>query len=205
VGPQNFAAQANGVNDAVELCDVRSLETQRDRYISSSRQVMSSMTGDASASSTGHGGRSNARSGGAAAGAAGDRTTNADVGGSNTVNGYYSESQEIVSRINRFDAEVDAQYRSVIANCRAYSMCMQQNYYQEGECRSSAARWERSEREFVDLSRELREIEAEVEKIRIVAQRGKRHGHKKKPHLNRCDCASSVGGVFSNCCTDRRY
>lgn len=104
----------------------------------------------------------------------------------------------VVSRMNQFDAEIDAQYRAVTSSCKAFSRCMQQNYWNEGKCQSTLSRWERADRDFQDLARELREIDAEVAKIAIVSPKGRRGG---RDRLNRYDdCECSVGGVFSDCC-----
>ena len=36
----------------------------------------------------------------------------------------------------RFEREIDAAYRATVSSCRAYARCMQNNYYDEGQCRS---------------------------------------------------------------------
>ena len=118
-------------------------------------------------------------------------------------------------RLNAFDAEIDGQYRNVTRSCNNYTRCMEANGYREGRCRSGMDRWNDAELAFSNLSRELREIDAEVAKIRIVARNcckgggGGKKGHK-PPYINKyeCDCSDSVGGVFANCCdrdSDHRY
>jgi|GEM_PF-1894929 len=107
-------------------------------------------------------------------------------------------------RLNRFDAEIDAQYRNVTRSCNNYTRCMENNGYREGRCRSGMDRWNAAELSFSNLSRELREIDAEVAKLAIVARNCCKGGHKKKhyPRVRHyeCDCSDSVGGVFANCC-----
>ncbi len=106
--------------------------------------------------------------------------------------------------VSDFFNEIDASYRMASTSCRAYARCMQNNFYDEGQCRSTLASWERSRDDFGDLSRELREIEAEVRRDR-VGKRGRRGAHLNK--RERCDCTNAVGGVFANCCdkdSDRR-
>lgn len=120
----------------------------------------------------------------------------------NLSNSYKQEggvqSQDRTNRLlNDFDAEIDAAYRNVTSSCRAYSRCMQNNYYNEGSCRSTLSSWERSRDEFADLSRELREIEAEVERDQI--NRPVRRGHRRGVRLNRCECNSNIGPL-ANCC-----
>ncbi len=109
-------------------------------------------------------------------------------------------SRYYVSRVNRFDGEIDAAYRNVTSSCRAYSRCMQNNFYSEGECRSTLSSWERSRDDFADLARELREIEAEVKRdlINRTGRYSRRGAYLNKKE--RCDCSQSVGGVFANCC-----
>lgn len=108
------------------------------------------------------------------------------------------------NRLLAFEAEVDVQHRNLTSSCKAYARCMEMRNYREGDCRSSMARWDSAEREFSDLTRELREIDAEVQKFQAMAATGKGRGRKgqSQPRLNKndCDCSSSVGGVFANCC-----
>ena len=114
------------------------------------------------------------------------------------------EYEVLKRRLNRFDAEIDAQYRNVTRSCNNYTRCMEVNRYNEGKCRSGLDRWDQAEEEFTDMARELREIDAEVAKIRIVAKNccGGTIVYPPEPPLNRyeCDCSDSVGGVFANCC-----
>lgn len=118
--------------------------------------------------------------------------------------GRGEDGTRLVARLNRLDAEISSHYRSVTSSCRAFARCMQQNFFNEGKCHGTLSRWERSEREFSDLTRELREIDAEVEKIRILMQGSYSDDYVEPyPTVNRdkkCDCSSSVGGVFANCC-----
>ena len=100
-------------------------------------------------------------------------------------------------RISRFELELDAAYQATMTSCRSYARCMQNNFYDEGQCRSNMTSWEQSREDFADLARELSEIEAEVKRDRIG--RGYRRGAYVNKH-ERCDCSDSVGGVFANCC-----
>ena len=108
-------------------------------------------------------------------------------------------TKDTVRRISQFYDEIDASYRMAATSCRSYARCMQNNFYDEGQCRSNLASWERARDDFGDLARELREIEAEVDRDRI----NRRGGHYRGAYINRherCDCSDSVGGVFANCC-----
>lgn len=99
-------------------------------------------------------------------------------------------------QIGSFENEIDAKYRAVTSSCRVFQRCMQANAYQEGECRSTLMRWERADADFDQLAIRLREIEAEVDRLRIVA------GGRSAPRVNRREpCGSrSVEGVFSQPC-----
>jgi hypothetical protein len=91
--------------------------------------------------------------------------------------------QTLQNRMNRFGAEVDVQYRNMVASCRTYARCMQVRRYSEGECRSSLAQWDRAQSDFSDLTRELREIDAEVAIITSVSRDRRRPGYT----VNPCD------------------
>ena len=180
-------ANGSATPEVTDICNVSSLESERDQYIRQTVNLRQQVTGDARGQSSGDNGASSARSGDAEAAATGNTSTDSQVGGSTTFNGNSMAEGRLISRINRFDAEIDAKYRSVIASCRAFSRCMQNNFYDEGQCRSTLTRWENADRDLSDLARELREIDAEVENIRNVARRGGR-GYRVNPRDR------SVGG-----------
>ncbi|MCK5747705.1 MAG: hypothetical protein KAH44_15915 [Oricola sp.] len=94
------------------------------------------------------------------------------------------ERESLSNRLNQYDAEIDGQFRTVTSACKAYARCMEMNDYDGGECRSSMSRWETAEREFANLSRDLREIDAEVENLRTVAQSRRRGGYRR---VNKCE------------------
>ena len=101
-------------------------------------------------------------------------------------NNVERQTESLALRINRYDAEIDAQYRTVTNACKSYARCMQQNHHKEAKCRSNLARWETSEREFTNLSRDLREIDAEVENLRTVAKAGSKKGGHGRYQVNKC-------------------
>ena len=104
------------------------------------------------------------------------------IGGSNT-NTDVERVYQLRDRLNRFDAELDIAHRNMVASCKAYSRCMEARGYREGQCRSSLAQWDRAQSDFASLTRELREIDAQVAIVREVS-RGKGRG---KYRVNRCD------------------
>lgn len=185
-GGVRVGAFANGTAnpEVYNICDVRSLESDRDRYTVETERLRMSATGDARASSQGTYGSSGAQSGDASAAATGNQASSAAADGTTETGIERTRRDRVVSRINSFDAEIDAKYRSVIASCRAFSRCMQNNYYDEGQCRSTLTRWENADRNLSDLARDLREIEAQVQNLRTVSRAGKRgRGYR----VNRCD------------------
>lgn len=181
-------ATSNGSSAYTEtgaICDNAGLESQLVRLRDQSRTTAAAL-----GAGTGEG-----------AGVAGYARNQADV----------ERAYQLRDKLNRFDAEVDVQFRTLTSSCKAYSRCMEKRRYREAECSSSMARWRASETEFASLSRELRQIEAEVEKARIASQRrhrsecrGDNCGRPRLKKSDPCDCTSSVGGVFSSCCSTKK-
>jgi hypothetical protein len=92
--------------------------------------------------------------------------------------------------IDNLQTEIDGQYRTVVAACRAFIQCMEMNSYDEGACRVSQMRWSESERNYNQLAIRLREIAASA--------------HEKREHHSSgsdCDpnCKPTSGG-YSSCC-----
>lgn len=119
-------------------------------------------------------------------GAIGGQKSNADV---------TREWNVLENRLNRFDAEIEGQHRNVVASCKNHARCMEMRNYKEGQCIASMNRWDDAEEAFSDLSLEIRRIEADVEKTRIIA--GRRHrgrGYDVNRYKGRDrDCSSSTG------------
>ncbi len=61
-----------------------------------------------------------------------------------------------VNLMNRFDAQIDAQYRAVTSSCRAYIQCMEMNNYDERACADARNEWSASQDRFLALSAELK-------------------------------------------------
>jgi hypothetical protein len=57
-----------------------------------------------------------------------------------------------LDKMTEFDASIDAEYRNVVASCRAYIQCMEMNSYDETSCQSAETRWRDAEKSFSDLS-----------------------------------------------------
>lgn len=73
---------------------------------------------------------------------------------------YNDESWTILrEKLNRYRAEVDATYRFVTSNCKAYSLCMQAHKYNEVDCASSRAEWTKSHERFNQLALDLAMLE----------------------------------------------
>ena len=193
---RNAANNAAGVNvgrlasgtaspEVDDLCDVKSLN---ERYASYERRVKN--LGDDTVYDK-----------------KGRVTSNAPVAGVEIDREY--QTSAVPRMISEFELELDAAYQATMTSCRSYARCMQNNFYDEGQCRSNLASWERARDDFADLARDLREIEAEVDRDRI--NRKGRYGRYGRHYLNsyeKCDCSQSTGGVFANCCdrdSDKRY
>jgi len=114
------------------------------------------------------------------------------IGGQQSNTDVTREWNVLENRLNRFDAEVEGQHRNVVASCKAHARCMEMRNYREGQCIASMNRWDDAEDAFSDLSLELRRIEADVEKTRIIAGRRRGYGVNRYNRRDR-DCSSSTG------------
>jgi len=97
-------------------------------------------------------------------------------------------------RLDRLDAETDVHYRNMTQACNMYARCMEVRRHREGECRSTFARWESAQSTFASLTRELAEIEAEIDIVRAASRKRRRGYH----GLNPCreyDPGCDRGGV----------
>lgn len=79
--------------------------------------------------------------------------------------GSYNEQTMTIlaSKLNAYEAEVEAAYRFVTQACGAYMRCLERNDYNETDCLRTEARWNQSQKRFSDLSLEIRRIAAETE------------------------------------------
>lgn len=115
--------------------------------------------------------------------------------------GTYEEQTDtiLLNKLNRYDAEIEASYRFVTQQCGAYMRCIERNGHNEWSCKRSEARWSQAQERFNDLSLEIREIAASVEKTRIRTKRGKKRGHGQS-HDGREGCCSTINSIFTDCC-----
>ena len=102
-----------------------------------------------------------------------------------------------LDKMKAFEAEIDAQYRTVTASCRAFVQCMEMHGYDEGACRMSQRRWEDSEQDFSALAIRLRELS--VPPSRGPAPRRSNAAPAPKPCKPSC---AEIGNIFTDCCTD---
>ncbi|MEO1041984.1 MAG: hypothetical protein AAFX52_06815 [Pseudomonadota bacterium] len=72
------------------------------------------------------------------------------------------KTYELRTLMNKYDAEVDAGYRSVVSSCKAHQRCMHANNQREHKCYASLNRWNASESRFQQLAVELRQFELEA-------------------------------------------
>jgi len=96
-------------------------------------------------------------------------------------------------KLRRYSAEVEASYRFVTANCNAYNLCMEKNYYSESACTQSRIAWVESHQKFNELAKSLAHI-----------RRGRDYDGPPRggPGPGRgCRCTSQ-GGFSVDCCDD---
>ncbi len=76
--------------------------------------------------------------------------------------------------LDRFRAEINASYNTVVMRCKTHMNCLEVQMYDEARCYMSAVDRREAERQFSDLSQRLRQIERDFDKKRA-------HGKAKKP------------------------
>lgn len=111
---------------------------------------------------------------------------------------YHDDSWTILlEKLNKYRADIDAAYRFVTMNCKAYNLCMQAHRYSEMDCASSRSEWSRSHERFNQLSLDLAKLEmphrpphsGKPGDVTILPVPG--------PGCNTCDIQ---GGVFATGC-----
>ena len=120
--------------------------------------------------------------------------------------GSYDEDTYTIldSKLNRYEAELEATYRFATQNCGAYMRCIERNGHQETECLRSERRWADAQERFNRLSVEIREIAAEVEiaKAELCCRRGRRGPPPPPPPVRDRErgCCRTINNVFTDCC-----
>lgn len=113
---------------------------------------------------------------------------------------------QLRDKLNRFDAEVDAQFRTMTSACKAYSRCMEMREYEVNDCGPLLTRWTTAESTFAAMSTTLRQIDAEIAKVEIASRRPvqvpnpQQQQQRVNPNDPNCRCTGNVGGIFSTCC-----
>lgn len=112
------------------------------------------------------------------------------------------------NRLNKFDAEIDGQFRNLTSSCKAFTRCMEQNKYKEDKCNKTMQRWDDAETSFKDLSVRLRELEVEAKKI-TTSKKSRKSNRKKKcgydgyqcpPSTPQNTCCDTINNIFTDCC-----
>lgn len=70
----------------------------------------------------------------------------------------YGRQTATVEMIRAFETDLDAAYRFATSSCQAYSVCMDQQGYDEYACQGSAQRWSEAQARFESMSGRLGEI-----------------------------------------------
>lgn len=66
--------------------------------------------------------------------------------------------------LDRFRAEINASYNTVVMRCKTHMNCLEVQMYDEARCYMSAVDRREAERQFSDLSQRLRQIERDFDK-----------------------------------------
>ncbi len=113
--------------------------------------------------------------------------------------GKYEEATgtKLLEKLNYYEAEIEASYRFVTQHCGAYMLCIGSNNHDEWRCKGLEGRWTESQDKFNALSRDIRVIAAEVEKVRIRAQA--RHHQPRFPYPGK-HCCGTLNNIFTDCC-----
>lgn len=113
--------------------------------------------------------------------------------------GTYEEQTDtiLLNKLNHYDAEIEASYRFVTQQCGAYMRCLERNDHDEWSCKRSEDRWNEAQDRFVNLSLEIRDIAADIERAQIRATGGKKHRH---GHGGKGGCCSTINSIFTDCC-----
>ena len=120
---------------------------------------------------------------------------------------YHDESWTILlQKLNNYRAEIDATFRFVTANCKAYNLCMQVHRYNEMECGNSRFEWSRSHEKFNQLALDLAKLEAPKNKPQQpIHCQGSNCGHPCGSNCNNpppaCSPCNIQGSVFSTGCS----
>jgi len=138
--------------------------------------------------------------------------------------GTYEEQTYTIleDKLNRYSADLEASYRFVTQNCTIYSRCLERQDHDEWQCKRSEERWSQSQERFNQLVLGIREIDAEVAKLAILASKKKHKRKRKRCHDHDCDydrdchdrdcypkprpksgCCDTINGIFTDCCDGR--
>jgi hypothetical protein len=77
----------------------------------------------------------------------------------------------LLEKLNAYEAEIEVAYRDVTRACQLYARCLEGNGNDESLCLRSEARWDDASDRFAELSTEIRNIDASVDKAKIEADR----------------------------------
>lgn len=132
----------------------------------------------------------------------------------------YGPQTATLEMIRAFETDLDAAYRFATSSCQAYSVCMDQQRYDEYACQGSAQRWSEAQARFEAMSGRLGEIRLEIAENCADCRgyrsyqdhrryRGRHDGYPRRGRHYRRDrdayCDGVLGDVFTTGeCRDRR-
>ena len=123
----------------------------------------------------------------------------------------YGPQTERLELVRAFETDLDAAYRFATSSCQAYSVCMDQQRYDERACRQSGQRWSEAQDRFEAMSARLADIRLEISDSGYgrpyrgydrryegrVHDRGYRRTHDRRGRDRRDDCDGVLGDVFT--------
>jgi hypothetical protein len=95
-------------------------------------------------------------------------------------------------KLRDYRAEIDASYRFVTASCNSYSLCMENNGYQETSCTQTRQAW-------VDSQEKFNRLAVSLNGKPWRKHRGRHGGRGDGCYGGGCD---SLGGYSQDCCYD---
>lgn len=132
----------------------------------------------------------------------------------------YGPQTATLEMIHAFETDLDAAYRFATSSCQAYSVCMDQQRYDEYACSASAQRWSEAQARFEAMSGQLGRIRLAIAETCTGCRgyrgyrdhdgyRDRHEGYPRRSRYSRRDrhgyCDGVLGDVFTTGeCRDRR-
>jgi len=101
----------------------------------------------------------------------------------NQGNAQAAVSASTRASLDSFREEVEAAYRNVVMRCKTHMQCLEVNGYNEARCYMAASDRKDAEREFGNLSYQLRDLQREVRLAEISAAKAAAKANKPGPSV----------------------